>query len=79
MNLDLLSFAILIAEATRNEMALSAIRVPADIWHRRMGHINSQRLSILRDVGGNGINYSGTMSPCDVCAFGKASNSAIPR
>ena len=78
MNLDLLYFAILIAEATKNEVALSAIQVPADIWHRRMGHINSQRLRILRDVGGNGINYSETMSPGDVCAFGNASNSAVP-
>ena len=42
MNLELLSFDLEIAEATSDEVALSAIRVPADIWHRRMRHINSK-------------------------------------
>ena len=79
MNLELFSFAIEIAEATRNEVALSAIRVPADIWHRRMGYINSQSLRILRDAGGNGINYSDNMSPCDVCAFGKSKQQCYPK
>ena len=79
MNLELLSFDLEIAEATRDEVALSAIRVLADIWHRRMGHINSQSLRILRDAGDNGIKYNDNMSPCDMCAFGKSKQQRHPK
>ena len=79
MNLELLSFDLDIAEATGDELALSTIRVPADIWHRRIGHNNSQRLRILRDAGDNGINCSDNMSPCDVCAFRKSKQQRHPK
>ena len=79
MNQDLLSFDLEITEVAEPEMALSVLRVPADIWHRRMGHINSQSLKILRDAGDNGINYSDSMSPYDVCAFGKSKQQRHPK
>ena len=82
MNQELLSFDLEIAEATSDEVALSAIRVPADIWHRRVGHINSQSLRILRDNGDNGDNgiiYSDNRSPVTCARLGKESNCTIPR
>lgn len=36
--------------------ALSALQVPVDLLHRRMGHVNSQKLRILRVFDDNGIN-----------------------
>ncbi|CAN0539920.1 unnamed protein product, partial [Laminaria digitata] len=47
-NQDLFSFDLgfALAPATSrpsgNTTALSALQVPADLWHRRMGHVNSQ-------------------------------------
>ena len=62
-----------------NTTALSALRIPADLWHKRMGHVNSQTLRILRDANDNGINVSDIMSPCDVCAFRKSKQERHPK
>ena len=44
----------------------------ADLWHRRLGHINSRSLDVLRKVEGNDIDYTGNVKACDVvCAIGK--------
>ena len=61
------------SEPSGNTTALCTLQVPADVWHRRMGLVNSQRLKIFPDSGDNGINVS-DMSPCDVCAFEKSNN-----
>ena len=78
-NLELIYFDFEIAEAARHEVPLSAIWAPADIWHRRVGHITSQRSRILREDGDNGINFSDNMSPCNVCAFGKSKQQRHPK
>ena len=44
-----------------------------------MGHVTSQSLRILREATDNGINFSDSMSPCDVCAFGKSKQSRHPK
>ena len=31
----------------------------ADLWHRRMGHINRRRMGVMRKQPGNGIEYTG--------------------
>ena len=31
----------------------------ADLWHRRMGHINSKSMAVLRGVPDNGVEYRG--------------------
>ena len=44
----------------------------ADLWHRRLGHINSRSLNVLRKVEGNGIDYTDNVKACDGCAIGKS-------
>ena len=76
-NQDIFSFdlgfvlARMTSEHSGNTTALYALQVPTDVWHRRMGHVNMQSLRILRDSSDSGINFSDSMSPCDVCAFEK--------
>ena len=64
---------------SRNTTALCALQVPSDLWHRRMGHVNSQMLRSLRDASDNGINLSDSVSPCDVCVFGKRKRERHPK
>lgn len=57
-----------------------ALRVEsADLWRRRMEHINRNSISVLREVQGNGIEYDGDMKLCDVCAVGKTAQQARPQ
>ena len=51
----------------------------ADLWHRRLGHINSRILDVLRKVEGNGICYTGNIEACDVCAIRKNAQQAHPK
>ena len=51
----------------------------ADLWHRRMGHINRRRMDVLRKLPGNGIEYTGDIHACDVCAVGKRNQQALPK
>ena len=44
----------------------------ADLWHRRMGHINRRSMGVLRKLPGNSIEYTGDIQACDVCAVGKS-------
>ena len=37
-----------------------------------MGQINSKSLEILIKADGNGLNYDGDVTACDVCAIGKS-------
>ena len=61
------------SEPSGNTTALHTLQVPADFWHRRIGHVNSQSLRTSPDSSDNGINFS-DMSPCDVCGLGKRNN-----
>ena len=52
----------------------------ANLWHRRMGHINRKSMDVLRRIPGVGVDYNGHIQACDVCAVGKrvkASNTLI--
>lgn len=44
--------------------------VSADIWHGRVGHRNPRSMELLRKNDGNGVDYTGIISSCDVCALG---------
>ena len=46
-------------------IALTA-QVSADIWHRRLGHINTRSMELLRKTKNNGVDYTGTLSGCDI-------------
>ena len=51
----------------------------ADLWHRRLGHINSRSLDVVRKVEGSGIDYTGNVKACDVCAIGKNAQQPHPK
>ncbi|CAB1108749.1 unnamed protein product [Ectocarpus sp. CCAP 1310/34] len=51
----------------------------ADLWHRRLGHIDSRSLDVLRKIDDNGVDYTGPMETCDVCAIGKSSQRPHPK
>ncbi|CAN0020693.1 unnamed protein product, partial [Ascophyllum nodosum] len=44
-----------------------AATADADIWHRRLGHMNPRSMELLRRKEGNGVEYTGTISDCDIC------------
>ena len=51
----------------------------ADVWHRRLEHINSRSLDVLRKVEGDGIDHSCNVEAFDVCAVGKSAQQAHPK
>ena len=53
--------------------------VSADLCYQRLGHINSRGLDVLRKVKGNGIDDTGNVKACDVCAIGKSAQQAHPK
>ena len=53
--------------------------VSADLWHRRLGNISSRSLDVLQKVEGNGIDCTGNVKVCDVCAIGKSAQQAHPK
>ena len=52
---------------------------PADLWLRRMGHINRRSMDVLRKLPRNCIEYTGDIQVCDVCAVGKSNLQAHPK
>ena len=56
-----------------------ATQKSADTWHRRLGHINPDNMELLRKTEGNGVEYTGTVSGCDICAVGKSAQKAHPK
>ena len=59
--------------------ALALRAVSAELWHRRMGHVNRRSLYVLRKQLGNGVEYNGDMDDCGVCAVGKSEQQAHPK
>ena len=43
----------------------------AQLWHRRLGHLNKRTLKSMQRRDCNGIPFDGTASSCDVCAVGE--------
>ncbi|CAB1113015.1 unnamed protein product [Ectocarpus sp. CCAP 1310/34] len=57
-----------------------ALRVEtADLWHRRMGHINNKSLDVLRQQAASGIDYRGDVQDCSACPLGKSSQQPHPK
>ena len=56
-----------------------AAQVSADTWHRRLGHMNPANMELRRKTEGNGVEYSCTVSGCDICAVGKNTQKAHPK
>ena len=53
------------------ELAMNAV-FNAQLWHRRLGHLNRRSLELTQRNDGNGITFDGTITDCDVCAVWKA-------
>ncbi|CAM9496900.1 unnamed protein product [Sphacelaria rigidula] len=51
----------------------------ATLWHRRMGHLNSNSLNLLKNVGSNGVDFGGAVPDCDICADGENHKVAHPK
>ena len=51
----------------------------AQIWHRRLDHLNRRSLELIQRHDGNGITFDGTIADCDVCVVGKDQQLAHPK
>lgn len=51
----------------------------AELWHRRMGHINGKSLDVLRKEPGNGVDYTGDVKNCSTCLLGKSAQQPHPK
>ena len=51
----------------------------AQLWHRRLGHLNRRILELMQRRDGNNITFDGTIADCDVCAVGKGQQLAHPK
>ena len=58
-------------------MALST-QVHAEVWHRRLRHINSRNMELLRKKDDSGVDFTGTLSDCDICHINKNQQKAHP-
>ena len=41
--------------------------LPANIWHKRLGHPNGQVMAKVQNVADCGVNLTYTLSACDTC------------
>ena len=51
----------------------------ASVWHRRLGHMNPRNMEVLRNKKGNGVEYTRTISGCDICSVTKSKQQAHPK
>ena len=60
------------------ELAMNAVS-NADLWQRRLGHLNRRSLELMQRHDGNGITFDDTIVDYDVCAVGKGRQLAYPK
>ena len=51
----------------------------AELWHRRMGHINHKSLDVLNKKPASGVDYTGDLKNCSTCPLGKSAQQPHPR
>lgn len=51
----------------------------ADVWHRRLGHMNPRNMKLLQGIDNNGVDYTNDVTGCSVCAVGKSKQRAHPK
>ena len=51
----------------------------ADLWHRRMGHLNRKSMDVLRRQLENGVDYAGDVQDCGPCPLGKSAQQPHPK
>ena len=60
------------------ELAMNAV-TNAQLWHRRLGHLDKRSLNLMQRRGGNGVAFDGSIDHCGVCAVGKSHQLAHPK
>ncbi|CAM9530748.1 unnamed protein product, partial [Scytosiphon promiscuus] len=75
---DLYSFKLDFSDGSDNNDVVFRAE-SADLWDRRVGHVNGRYLDALRRIGGNGVQFAGDLQSCDVCAIGKSSQQPHPK
>ena len=58
---------------------MHAATADADIWHRRLGHMNLRSMELLCRKEGNGVKYTETVSDCNICALSKSRQQVHPK
>ncbi|CAM9911028.1 unnamed protein product [Sphacelaria rigidula] len=48
------------------------------LWHRRMRHLNSDNLNLLKIVESNGVDFGEAVPDLDICAVGKSHQLTSP-
>ena len=51
----------------------------AQLWYRRLGHLNKMTLEFMKRRACNSITFDGTSADCDVCALEKSYQLAHPK
>ena len=44
----------------------------AQLWHRRLGHLNKRSLELMQRHDGNDVAFDGSIDHCNVCVVGKS-------
>ena len=52
--------------------------VSAELWHRRMRHINHKSLDVLRKEPASGVDYTGDLKNCGPAHSGRTHNNRTP-
>ena len=53
--------------------------VSADLWNRLIGHINRKSTDVMWKQASSGVEYTGDIQACDVCAVSKSEHQAHPK
>ena len=60
------------------ELAMNAM-TNAQLWHRRLGHLNKRILELVQRRDGNRVVFDGSIDHFDVCAVRKSHQLAHPK
>ena len=65
-------------EYAGKELAMNTV-TNAQVWHRRLGHLNRRSLELINRKSCNGVEFDVSFADCDVCAVGKSHQLAHPK
>ena len=69
--LSSLMFDLSVDSHKGKDLAMNAM-VNAQLWHRRLGHLNKRSLELIQRRDGNGVAFDGSIDHCDVCIVGQS-------
>ena len=77
-NLYSLVFDLSVDSHEGKELAMNMMN-NAQLWHRRLEHLNKRSLGLMQRRDGNGVAFDSSIDHCDVCAVGKSHQPAHPK